>query len=76
MPTPLFDMNHRYTQTALDFENEIYQAIRPIMDRYIQAGFSPRDLFYLAQMAASDISLCALFSDRLNDNPSPPVSTT
>ena len=63
MPLSLFGNNFRYTEIASGFDNEVHAALRPIMERYISAGYSPRELCYLVGQVANDISLCSLLCD-------------
>jgi hypothetical protein len=42
-----FDENWRYTEAAIRFDAAIIKAIRPIMDRYITEGYSPREMIAL-----------------------------
>jgi len=64
----LFDKDFRYTQEATNFENEVYAALRPIFDRYMALGYSPRELEYLITGAGTHLSLAAILDARLPKN--------
>ena len=55
MKTRLFDENDRWTQKAMDLDTEIRAVIAPIILKFIDEGYSPRDIEYVASQTAHDI---------------------
>ena len=53
----LYDENSRYTQNATELETETYNTFRPIFLKYLNEGFSPREISYTIQNAIRDIEL-------------------
>lgn len=60
MPSLFREQDARYTPDAVAFDNEIHAAIRPILQRYFQMGYCPRELCYLVGQTANDITLCRI----------------
>lgn len=58
----LYDKNFKYTEDALAFANEIFNAIRPIFEKYSKIGFSPRELSHIAQAEIMDKELDTILS--------------
>ena len=53
----MFDKNERYNIDSLDLSAEITDAVRPIMDKYFERGYSVRDIAYVSTMAVNDVGV-------------------
>ena len=53
--TSLFDENAKYTEGATFLDASIREAIEPIMRKYVEDGYSVRDVYNIVQLAAVDI---------------------
>lgn len=51
----LFDADHHYSDTARMVEEDAYQALRPVYERAMALGLSPRDVVGFVCRAALDI---------------------
>ena len=51
----LFDENAKYIREAESLDGEIQKAIEPIMRKYVEKGFSVRDVYTITQLTAVDI---------------------
>ena len=47
----------RYTEEANRFDAEVHAVISPVLERWREKGYSPRELGYLAWLAINDISI-------------------
>lgn len=61
MKTRLFDENERYTKEAFELDKSIMDAIGPIFYKYVEAGYSVRDIGLVMEMACVDFMLTKLF---------------
>lgn len=54
---PIFsqDKYHTYTDIGRQIDNEFAQALHPIFTRWLDLGYSPREVGYLATRAAMDV---------------------
>jgi hypothetical protein len=59
----LFDKDYRYTDEASSFEGEVYRALRPIFDRWLAKGKSPRELSHIIITLATGDFECAAILD-------------
>ena len=53
----LFRNDYRYTDDAIMLDVELNDVIKPIMEEYINNGFSPREVEYVAQSTVTLIAL-------------------
>lgn len=60
----MFDENERYSRAAIDLDNEIQNAVLPIILRYIKAGYRIREVAYVASSAIRDAELTELLGWR------------
>jgi hypothetical protein len=44
----IFDVNSKYGPVADQLDREIAQAVSPIIDKYVEQGYCPRDIHYVA----------------------------
>jgi hypothetical protein len=58
----LFDEDERYSPAANDLDREINEAVASIMARYIESGYSIRDVEYIAMGAVREVALSALLN--------------
>lgn len=56
----LFDENHYYTDAACELENAVITKLRGIFDDYVEAGYSPREIEYIINRAASILEMEAV----------------
>ena len=49
--------DERYTQDAMDFDNEVERALAPIFDKYLERGASIRELSHIAQGTVQFVEL-------------------
>jgi len=47
-----FDENHRFTPEAEALDRELDKVIRPIFDKYVKLGYSPREISHILTLAA------------------------
>lgn len=52
-----YDEKYRQTDESREFGNEIQETVEPIFKRYLDMGFSIRDLSHEAQAIMRDIEL-------------------
>lgn len=67
----LFDKDFRYTQSATDFEAECYTALRPIFDRWVERGWSPRELSHIISAIAHSDLQCSTILGMEAENAKP-----
>ena len=60
----LFDNEHRYTESALAIEREVYAKIKATFNKYVAQGFSPRELAYIVGQLGNDLALSAILDQR------------
>lgn len=54
----LFDENFKYTQEASNLEAEFYKAgVSSLFSKYVELGYSPREIFYILSQCLNDMSL-------------------
>ncbi len=54
----LFDENFKYTQEASNLEDEFYKAgVASLFSKYVELGYSPREIFYILSQSLNDMSL-------------------
>lgn len=60
----LFSQNgyHTYTELANQIDQEAHNALRPIFEKWLDAGCSPRELSYVITRAAIDIELMEILT--------------
>jgi hypothetical protein len=59
--TPLYTRNDNYTEAALALVGEIARAIGPIFKKYIDLGFSIRDIGHVALHAVASEEYSQIF---------------
>lgn len=57
MSKNLFTETGRYTSEAVVLEAEVTTALAPIFKKYLDQGYSSREIEYIASAASSDIAL-------------------
>lgn len=62
----MFDHDERYTDTASEFESEVYAALSPIFDKWNAEGAKLRELSYITTATATMIEL-SLILDKTYD---------
>lgn len=58
----LFDNNFRYTNTAANLDAEANSVIKPIFDRYVDIGYSPREISCILSNMVNDLECEAVLS--------------
>lgn len=54
----LFDENFKYTKEASNLEAEFYKAgVDTLFSKYVELGYSPREIFYILSQSLNDMSL-------------------
>jgi hypothetical protein len=54
----LFDENHRYTDAAITLDSEFNKSIEELYKKYIDMGYSPREISHVMQLALFDTEMC------------------
>jgi hypothetical protein len=54
----LFDVDEQWTNDAMLIEQEITNALKPIIDKFADQQFIIRDLHYVAISSLADIIVC------------------
>jgi hypothetical protein len=54
----LFDENHRYTDAAITLDSEFNKNIEELYKKYIDMGYSPREISHVMQLALFDTEMC------------------
>jgi hypothetical protein len=63
MPRRLFDdAAERYTEEGVQLANELERVMRPVMEKYRDAGASRRDIGHIAWLTADEIMLDFILS--------------
>lgn len=57
-----------WTGEAQEFSREISKAIKPVVEKYVNKGYSLRDIQYIIQNDAASICLSILMRKRIKDN--------
>jgi len=66
----LFDENFKYTKEAGIIDHEMTQRLEPIFKKYVEGGYSPRELGHIAQSVVNILeleSIMTLDSARLKE---------
>jgi hypothetical protein len=56
----LYDENDKYNSAGDEVDRRIHAAVQPIIDEFVKAGYSPRDIQNVAYGAVLDNILCQL----------------
>lgn len=55
--------NHRYTSEARICDDEIFKALRPLMDKYLALGYGPREIAHLMINAVGSLESNAVLEN-------------
>jgi len=60
-----FTEDDQHTQDSNDFCRDIHKALDPVIQEWIEKGFSPRDMMYLINSAGFMVCSHKMIKDRL-----------
>jgi hypothetical protein len=60
----LYTENHRYTDQAISLGTETGNAVTEIFKKYIDLGYSPREVSYIMQQEIRDIELMEVLNTK------------
>lgn len=60
----LFTENHKYTDQALTLGSETSKALEDIFKKYIDLGYSPREIAHLMHQEITDIELMEVLKSK------------
>lgn len=60
----LYDKNHRYEPIGMTLDSQATEAIKPIFDRFVEYGFSPREISHMIQSAVDMLELEAVMDKK------------
>jgi len=60
----LYDKNLRYTPEAFKIDEEAYPTVKAIFDRWIEQGYSPREISHILQACVVDYELYSVLDFR------------
>lgn len=60
----LYTEKHRYTDQAIDLTTETSLAVSKIFEKYINLGYSPREIAHLMQQEITDIELNTVLDNK------------
>jgi len=63
----LFENNDlEWSKEALEYDNKIGDALRPIFEKAMSDGYSLRELVYITQMSSLDLSMAMIINKTYN----------
>jgi len=65
MTKRIYDENSMQTEMSIEFGHKIQEAVRPIIEEYLAAGFCIRDLSHESFGAIRDIELCHIMNTQV-----------
>jgi hypothetical protein len=69
----LYDELNNHSTVGCTLENEVFAALKPIFDHYVDLGYNPRELAHHIHGTTTIIELSAIHHKRLEPSSRPPA---
>jgi hypothetical protein len=70
-PLKLFTESGQYTEESSQLDIEVYQALFPILSKWVDAGYSPREIAHVMEHSVFDLELNEMMDILYNPDGTP-----